>query len=87
MTVLKFRAIDLDDRARIAEKALGHRLDQTVLPEPVGPRNSRLHIGRPRSGHSRQVGLVRLHDLLDSLVLSDDSLPQRSSSLCASRPV
>ena len=47
MAVLELRAVDLDDRPRIPEQASAVASTIRVLPEPVGPRNRKLPIGRP----------------------------------------
>ena len=47
-----------------------------VFPEPVGPRNKKLPIGRPGGVHSRQVHLIDVDDLLDGFILAYNQFEQ-----------
>jgi hypothetical protein len=47
VAVLKFGAVDFEDGARVPQKSLSRRLDHSSLAVPVGPRKSKVAIGRP----------------------------------------
>ena len=75
VAVLKFRAVDLDDRARITHQGLGGRLDDAGLAGSSGPQEEEVADRTARRRHSRQIHLIDVDDLLDRFILTDDHSP------------
>ncbi len=72
MTVLEFRAIDLDDCARIAHQRFGGRFHDAGLAGSRWSQKKEVPDGTARRRHSRQIHLINIDDLLDSFILPDD---------------
>ena len=68
MAVLKFRAVDLDYRARIANQRLRGCFHDTRLARSRWPQKQEVPNGTSRGRHPSQVHLINIHDLLDGLV-------------------
>src|SRR5713226_9520051 len=76
MAVLELRAIDLDDRARVAHQALRRRLHQAGLSRARRAEKQEVSNRPPRTAHPRQVSLINVNDLLNRFILAYDALPQ-----------
>ena len=76
VAMLKLRAIDLDDRAGIAHQAFRGGFHQARFAGTGGSQEEQIADRPSGAGHAGQVRLINADDLLNGLVLADDSLPQ-----------
>ena len=76
VAVLKLRAVDLDHRAAVAHQALRRGFHQPRLAGAGRPQEQEVADRPSRARHARQIRLINVNDLLDRLVLADDSLAQ-----------
>ncbi len=72
VAVLEFRAVDLDDRARIAHQRLSRGFDDACFAGSSWPQKEEVSDGAARGRHSRQIHLINIDDVLDSFILADD---------------
>ena len=72
VAVLKFRAVDLDDCARIAHQRLGGCFHDARLAGSGRPQKQEVPDRTARGRHAGQIHLVNIDDLLDRFVLPDD---------------
>src|SRR6185312_9416305 len=78
VTVLKFSAIDFDDRPRVMDQRLGESLDCTCFPRPSGTQKEKIGNRASRSGHPCQIHLIHVDDLLNGFVLPYNHLAERT---------
>src|SRR4051794_985718 len=71
MAVLKLRAIDFDNRARILDECFSCRLNDTSLAASRGPEEKEVTDRSSGSAHPGQIHLIDVNDLLDRLFLTD----------------
>src|SRR6266852_8623407 len=76
--VLKFRAIDLDHRARVAKKNLGGRFHDAGLPRARRPKKQQIPYRAAWRVQAGAKDLVQVHQRLDTFFLSDNFSSQRS---------
>src|SRR5215831_1350508 len=76
MTVLKLRAIDFDNRPRIADEAFRCRLHQSGFTGPRRTQKKEISDRSAWAGHPRQVHLINVNYLLNCFVLTNDSLTE-----------
>ena len=81
--MLKLRAIDLDDSARISQKTFRCGFHQPRFTGTGRSQEEKIAYGPARSGHSGQVSLIDTDDLLYGLVLSHNSLAEIRIELVA----
>src|SRR5450432_2106137 len=77
MAVLEFRAVDLDDRARVAEKRLRHGFNHPGFTRSSGPKKEQVSHRAPGSVQSGKKHLVDFHHFFYGRVLAND-LPAQS---------
>ena len=76
VAVLELGAIDFDHARRRPTRLSAVASTMRVLPDPVGPRNRKLPIGRPGGFMPGEKHLVNFGDFFDGLVLADDFAPK-----------
>src|SRR5882757_7068478 len=76
MAVLKFRAIDLNHRARVLQQGLRGRFDNSRLARARGAKEQEVSDRAARRIHPGKMHLVDVDDLLDRLILPDDHSPK-----------
>src|SRR5581483_3236646 len=79
VTVLELAAIHFNDRARVADQALGDGFHQPRLAGTRRSEKQQIRDRPSRMGHAREVLLINLNDLVDCVVLSDDALSEIGS--------
>src|SRR5690349_11358406 len=72
MTVLEFGAINLDYRSSVAGQRFRGRFDQSRFSRSSGTQEQEIPYRPSGAGHSRQIGLIDVDDLLDRLILTYD---------------
>src|SRR6267378_7917467 len=77
MGVLEFRAIHLDDGARVAKEDFRSRLHNARLPRTCWPKKQQIPYRAAWRIQSGPKHLVQIHERLDTLFLPDDFPPQR----------
>ena len=75
VAVLELGAIDFDYRACITDEALSHGLHEARLAGAGRPKEEQGSYRPAGAGEACEVSLIDAQDLLDSLVLTDDTLP------------
>src|ERR1035437_8022895 len=76
VAMLKFRTIDLDYRARVAHQAFRRSFHHARLAGTRGSQEKEIADRSSGAAHAGQVSLIDADDLLDSLVLTHNALPQ-----------
>ena len=63
VAVLEFRAVNLDDRARIAHQRLSRGFHDACFAGSSWPQKEEVPDGTARGRHSRQIHLINIDDL------------------------
>src|SRR6185437_16978669 len=73
---LKFTAVDLERRARIAHQRFRRRFHQPCLARSCWPKEEKASNRPPGTRHARKKRLVDIDDLLNRFVLANDPAVQ-----------
>src|SRR5581483_12266685 len=74
VTMLELSAIDFDYGTSISYQTLSQCLNGPSFPGPRRSEEQQISNRTTRGGHTRQVGLVHIHDLFYSILLPHDPL-------------